>query len=165
MDEIGFWNAIEAAWKRAGGKLKARQKLAAGKLSQEKAEELLESLDEFTAALRDQLQLLSAADLLAFDRILVQKLYDIDRSDIQEHTDGSDDGFLYARGFIVAAGKEYYDAVNAEPSVALSGLDCEDICYMSLHLYEEKFGEIPDSVISRESCSNKSGWPNLSLRQ
>ena len=77
------------------------------------------------AALRTQLDRLSAADLLAFDRILERKQYDIDRQEVQEHTDGSDDGFLYARGFIVAAGRGYYDAVNADPSVALTDLECE----------------------------------------
>jgi hypothetical protein len=32
------------------------------------------------------------------------------------------------------------------------------MCYLSFHLHEEKFGEAPPSDISRESCSNKSGW-------
>ena len=125
MDETRFWAMIEEAWKAVGGKVKARQKLAAGKLSDEKAGELLEALDDVVAALRTQLDRLSAADLLAFDRILERKQYDIDRQEVQEHTDGSDDGFLYARGFIVAAGRGYYDAVNADPSVALTDLECE----------------------------------------
>lgn len=134
MDESRFWEMIESAWKVCGGKLQARQKLAAGKLSEDKAEELLESLEEVIPALREQLDLLSAGELLAFDRILARKLYDIDRAEIQEHTDGSDDGFLYARGFIVAVGKEYYDAVNAVPSIALPDLECEQMCYLSWHI-------------------------------
>ena len=161
MDENRFWSMIEAAWQTVGGKLKARQKLATGKLSEEKAEELVESLEDVIPALREQLDQLSAPELLAFDRILERKLYDIDRAEVQEHTDGSDDGFLYARGFIVAAGKEYYDAVNAKPSVALTDLECEEMCYLSLHVHQEKFGEAPSSDISRESCSNKAGWPDL----
>jgi hypothetical protein len=161
MDDNRFWAMIESAWKTVGGKAKARQRLAEGKLSEEKAEELLEVLEEVIAALRDSLSELSAADLLAFDRILERKLYDIDRAAIQEHTDGSDDGFLYARGFIVAAGKGYYDAVNAKPSVAMTDLECEEMCYLSFHVYEEKFGDMPSSGISRESCSNKAGWPGV----
>ena len=98
---------------------------------------------------------------MEFDRILERKLYDIDRAEIQEHTDGSDDGFLYCRGFIVAAGAGYYDAVNADPSVAIMDLECEEMCFLSWHLYREKFGEMPDSGISRESGSNKAGWPDL----
>ena len=161
MDDSRFWAMIESAWQAVGGKLKVRQNLADGKLSDEKAEELLESLEDVIAALRENLSHLSAADLLTFDRILERKLYDIDRAEIQEHTDGSDDGFLYARGFIVAAGRGYYDAVNAKPSVALMDLECEEMCYLSLHVHEEKFGEVPQSGISRESCSNKAGWPDV----
>jgi len=164
MDDTRFWAMIEAAWQTAvGGQVKPRQKLAAGKLSEEKGEELMEALEEVIPALRESLEQLPAPELLAFDRILERKLYDIDRAEIQEHTDGSDDGFLYARGFIVAAGKEYYDAVNAKPSVAMTDLECEEMCYLSAHVHEEKFGKFPSSSagISRESCSNKAGWPEL----
>jgi hypothetical protein len=161
MDEDRFWLIIENSWQSVGGKLKLRQQMAEGNLSAEKAEELLdESLNDVISGLRKQLNQLSAADLLAFDRILERKLYDIDREEIQEHTDGSDDGFLYARGFIVAAGKAYYDAVNVNPSFALMDIECEEICYLSLRLYEDKYGDVSRSDISRESCSNKTGWVN-----
>jgi hypothetical protein len=152
---------IEEAWRSVGGKVKPRQKLAEGALSEEKAEALVEALEEAIPTLRAQLDQLPAEELLAFDRILERKLYEIDRAEIQEHTDGSDDGFLYARGFIVAAGKKYYDAVNAQPSIALMDLECEEMCYLSWHLYREKFGDITPSTISRETCSNKAGWPDL----
>jgi Protein of unknown function (DUF4240) len=162
MDDDRFWLIIENSWQAVGDKLKWRQQMAEGKLSAEKAEELInlieESLNDFISAFRKQLNQLSAADLLALDRILERKLYDIDRAEIQEHTDGSDDGFLYARGFIVAAGKAYYDAVNVKPSFALMDLECEEICYLSLHLYEDKYGDVSRSDISRESCSNRTGW-------
>jgi hypothetical protein len=161
MDDKRFWDLIESSWKVVGGMTKARQKLAEGKLSEDRAEELLEALEEVIPALHAQLDQMPADALLAFDRILERKLYDIDRSEIQEQTDGSDDGFLYARGFIVAAGKGYYDAVNAQPSTALMDLECEEMCYLSWHLYREKFGDMAPSGISRESCSNKAGWPDL----
>jgi len=161
MDESRFWLLIESAWQSVGGKTKTRQRLAEGKLSEDRAETLVEALEEVIPALRAQLNQLPAEELLAFDRILERKLYDIDRADVQEHTDGSDDGFLYARGFIVAAGKGYYDAVNAKPAMALMDLECEDMCYLSWHLHRDKFGEIASSGVSRESCSNKAGWPEL----
>jgi Protein of unknown function (DUF4240) len=161
MDEARFWTVIETAWKADGGKLGARRKLAEGKLSEEKAEDLIESLGVVLGALRSQLDDLTSEELLEFDRILERKLYDIDRAEIQEHTDGSDDGFLYARGFIVIAGKAYYDAVNANPSTAMMDMECEEMCYISSHLYEEKYGDIPPSGISRESCSNKAAWPGV----
>lgn len=158
MIDTDFWAIIEYAWEAVGSKLKTRQKLAIGELSQDKAQEIMEDLEDVISALREQLDLLSAEDLLAFDRILERKLYALDRADIQEYTDGSEDGFLYARGFIVIAGKKYYEAVLTKPSVALMNLECEEICYLSSHLYEERFGVLPPSEISRESGSNRAGW-------
>lgn len=159
MDDNRFWSMIEDAWQCVGGNKAARQRLAEGRLSEDKAESQLEALEAVIPALQDALRRLTAQELLAFDRILEKKLYDIDRSEIQEHTDGSDDGFLYARGFIVAAGKAYYDAVNANPTVAMMDLECEDICYLPSHVYEEKFGHMPSSELSRETGSNRNGWP------
>lgn len=161
MTEKRFWSLIESAWQVVGGKAKARQKLAEGKLSEDKSEALVKSLDEVIPELSKLLGKLTAAELLEFDRILERKLFAIDRAEVQEHTDGSDDGFLYSRGFIVAVGHAYYAAVDANPSVALMDMECEEMCYLSLHLHEEKFGEVPASGISRETCSNKAGWPGL----
>ena len=158
MNEERFWAMIATAWQSVGGKVKTRQKLAKRKLPEEDAEELVESLDSVLLELTNQLNLLPKAELLAFDRILEHKLYDIDRAEVQQHTDGSDDGFLYARGFIVVVGQGYYEAVDAEPATALMDLECEEMCYLSARLYEEKFGEPPPSAISRESGSNKAGW-------
>jgi Protein of unknown function (DUF4240) len=158
MNEELFWSMIEDAWNTAGGMTKARQQLAQGTLSEEKAEELVEVVEEVIPSLLATLEQLSQNDLLAFDQILERKLFDIDRAEVQEHTDGSDDGFLYARGFIVAAGRDYYDAVNADPSVAMMDLECEEMCYLPWHLYHDQFGDMPKSEISRESGSNKVGW-------
>jgi|ERR1051325_4416817 hypothetical protein len=159
MDSERFWQMIEDAWSAAGGRKKERSRLAAGKLSEDKAYELEEALDDMLPSLQEALNRLSQEELFAFDRILERKLYDIDREEIQAITDGSDDGFLYARGFIVAMGKEFYEAVNADPAKALTDFECEEMCYLSFHIYEEKFGEMPsDSGISRESCSNHADW-------
>src|SRR5690348_13882977 len=123
MDEKRFWLLIEKAWDSVGGFSKQRNKLAKGKLSEDEADELAEAVNEMAAALREELSELKKEDLLQFDCILERKLYEIDRAEVQEHTDGSDDGFLYARGFIVAAGKEYYDTVNARPQAAMMDLE------------------------------------------
>jgi hypothetical protein len=160
MDENRFWSMIEAAWSVAGGKDKPRRRLAEGKLSEGQAYELQEVLEEQVApALQKRLDTLSAPELLAFDRILERKLYDIDRADIHERTDGSDDGFLYCRGFIVGVGRAYYEAVLANPDRAVTDAECEQMCYLSWHLHHDKFGEVPPSGISRETCSNSVGWP------
>lgn len=160
LDETRFWAMIEGAWDLAGGKVKSRQRLADGKLSESQAYALQEVLEEEVApALREQLDALPADELLAFDRILERKLYDLDRSDIQERTDGSDDGFLYCRGFIVGMGRTYCEVVLANPDRAVTDAECEQMCYISWHLYHDKFGEVPPSGICRETCSNQAGWP------
>ena len=157
MDERRFWSMIEEAWRDVDGATAARSKLAQGDLDEEAAMELAEqSWIEFVPALQAALERLTKDELLQFDRILERKLYDIDRPDIQEYTDGSDDGFLYSRGFIVAAGQAYYDAVKADPSRAMMDVECEDLCYLPVRVYSARFGEqMPESDISRESTSNE----------
>jgi Protein of unknown function (DUF4240) len=159
LDENRFWSMIETAWGAVGGKNRSRQRLAEGRLSEDGAYSLEEALEEVIPALQEQLASLSADELLGFDRILEQRLYDIDRADIHERTDGSDDGFLYCRGFIVAMGRGYYEAVRANPAVAVTDAECEAMCYLPWHLYHERFGEVPPSGISRETQSNPAGWP------
>lgn len=162
MDESRFWSLIEDAWKTVEGRAKARRELLDGRLSDIAAEDLVAAMDDdVVPALADVLDELPAEELAGFDRILEQKLHEIDRQDIHEYVGGSDDGFLYGRGFIVAAGKAYYDAVNADPARAMSDLECEEMCYLSWHLYEEKFGHLPATGISRETCSNVACWPGL----
>src|SRR5262245_5691682 len=158
MDENRFWSMIEAAWTAVGGQDESRKQLAEGRDSENIAYSLDEPLGSFIAALTKQLAELPAAQLLAFDRILERKLYDIDRADIHERTDGSDDGFLYCRGFIVALGRAYYEAVLANPDRAVMDAECEEMCYLSSHLYHERFGKVPPSGISRETRSNSAGW-------
>ncbi|MCW2929174.1 MAG: hypothetical protein JWM19_136 [Actinomycetia bacterium] len=122
-----------------------------------------DALPAFLGALSDQCRVLPGGDLASLDRVLERKLYDIDRADIQAVTDGSDDGFLYARGFIVALGRDFYDAVVRDPQVAVLDAECEEMCYFFAHLYRARFGEFPESGsgITRESCSNPDGWADL----
>jgi hypothetical protein len=159
VDENRFWSMIEVAWYAVPAKNEARHQLAEGRQTEGGAYALEQSLKSVViTALRKQLDSLSASELLAFDRVLERKLYDIDRADIQERTDGSDDGFLYCRGFIVGMGRAYYESVRTNPDRAFVDAACEAICYLSWHLYHERFGEMPPSGISRETQSNSAGW-------
>jgi hypothetical protein len=74
MGEKVFWSLIEFAWEAVGGKVKARQQLAEGKLTAGRAYALADSLDDVIEALTGQLDRLSAEELLAFDRTLEHKL-------------------------------------------------------------------------------------------
>jgi hypothetical protein len=93
-------------------------------------------------------------------RVVERKLFNLDREDVHEETDGSDDGFLYCRGFIVAVGQQFYDAVDADSAMAVLDAECEAMCYFFAHPHNERFGSYPntESGISRESGRNPDGW-------
>lgn len=148
-----FWALIETAWERTGS-ADARDALLGGDYDHD-------LLDRFIDALRSLSTDFTSAELTALDRVAERALYEIDRADIQAITDGSDDGFLYARGFIVAMGREHYDAVRADPEVAVPDAECEELCYFFAHLHDKLYDGFPEtgSGISRESASNPLGWP------
>lgn len=164
-EEARFWSLIEDAWATQSPEVNAARKALATR-DPEGDEPELDDLDGALDAVMESLRAAFAnedmpqQEVVAMDRVLERKLYDIDRQDIQEVTDGSDDGFLYARGFIVAMGKAFYDAVLANPEVAICDAECEEMCYLPAHSHEERFGAWPEtgSGISRETCSNQAGW-------
>ncbi len=160
-DESRFWSLIESAWERVGAELCAQRKSLARRTDDEDAYALDPHLDSFLDNLRALCADLSAQELTDLDRVLERTLYDLDRADIQEITDGSDDGFLYCRGFIVAMGRDFCAAVLANPEVAVLDAECEAMCYFFANLHHERFGTHPHtgSGISRESTSNAAGWP------
>lgn len=164
-----MWSRIEDAWAAQGAAaVAARDALTARR----PGEELPDARATVEGALAGVIAHLRAGfaddactadELVAMDRVLERALYTIDRADIQAVTDGSDDGFLYARGFIVALGKAFYAAVLANPDLALPDAECEDMCYLPAHVHDARFGGFPDtgSDLSRESGSNAEGWPAL----
>ncbi|WP_119728978.1 DUF4240 domain-containing protein [Thermomonospora amylolytica] len=164
-DEARFWELLEAAWAPLGDEVNGARRALATRVPDEDTDYALVSVLDgaFEDFLRNLAALgsgLSADELTDLDRVLERKLYDIDRADVQEATDGSDDGFLYARGFVVALGADFYDAVTRDPRMAVLDAECEAMCYFFAHLHRERFGGFPDtgSGISRESCSNPAGW-------
>ncbi|UFS97238.1 DUF4240 domain-containing protein [Nocardia huaxiensis] len=159
-DESQFWSLLEAAWERVGAEPNALRKSLAGRTDDADAYALDEHLPAFLEHLTALSADLSAEQLTALDRVAERKLHDLDRADIHEVTDGSDDGFLYCRGFILAMGHDFHAAVLADPSTAILDAECESLCYFFAHLHNTRFGDFPDtgSGISRESFSNPSGW-------
>ncbi|MET8152789.1 DUF4240 domain-containing protein [Actinoplanes sp. NPDC049668] len=164
-EEGRLWELVESAWAACGPEAAAVRRALVGRdPAADDDNDDIYLLDAWLERFLTQLQRLSAdlsrAELTDLDRVVERKLYDLDRREIQEQTDGSDDGFLYARGFIVAAGRDFYDAVNADPAMAVMEAECETMCYFFAHLHEERFGGFPDtgSDISRESCRNPDGW-------
>jgi hypothetical protein len=89
-----------------------------------------------------------------------RKLFQIDRKDIQAYTDGSDDGFLYCRCFIVGMGKAYYEMIEENPSKATCDAEAEIVGFIGYIVYQELFDEEFEryTVHNIESCSNAEGW-------
>ncbi|MEV6346753.1 hypothetical protein [Actinoplanes sp. NPDC051851] len=163
VEEDRFWSLLESAWEACGPEAqRAREALVSRDPAAD--EDGVDALDtwikQFLANLESLSVDLSSDELTDLDRVLERRLYDIDREEIHEFTDGSDDGFLYCRGFIVAAGRRFYDAVDAAPGMAVLDAECESMCYFFANIHHKRFGDYPDtgSGISRESGSNPTGW-------
>ncbi|WP_020525341.1 DUF4240 domain-containing protein [Catelliglobosispora koreensis] len=159
-----FWALVEQAWSHASPEANEARYRLATRTSDDGVFKLMSHVDKALTGviefLEDHGQDLTSAGLTDLDRVVERLLFDIDRSDIQQVTDGSDDGFLYARGFIVALGQHYYEAVVSNPSLAVLDCDCEEMCHLFADVHEELFGKRPDtgSGITRESCTNPAGW-------
>ncbi|MEV4411544.1 DUF4240 domain-containing protein [Catellatospora sp. NPDC049609] len=161
-EETAFWALIEQAWELVGAEAQqARQALLTRDPHGDQDPYVVDPhLDVFLERLRDLSVPLTDEQLTDHDRVLERKLYDIDRVDVHEVTDGSDDGFLYARGFIVAVGRDFYRAVVANPAMAVLDGGCEAMCYFFADVYEKRNGVWPEtgSGICRESNNNSAGW-------
>lgn len=116
-----------------------------------------EALEDFLANLAASSRDLPAEELTDLDRVVERKLYDIDRADIQTVTDGSDDGFLYARGFVVAMGRDFYAGVLRDPRLAVLDAWCEEMCYFFAHLHDERYGTCRKPA--RESPASRARTP------
>lgn len=164
-DEARFWLLLETSWDPLGPEINQLRRELANRVPDAPVDvvDLEDALSECLANLAQACAVLSTADLINLDRVVERKLFDLDRSDIHAVTDGSDDGFLYGRGFIVAMGQEFYEAVLREPELAGTDGECEEICYFFTQYYRDRVGEdFPGnrSGISRESFSNGPGWLN-----
>jgi len=160
MTEKQFWTLIELSWSEAP-ELNQKRKKALKSNAEESLEALSEELEEtILENYKKRLQLLNKNDLSKFIHILEERLFNIDRQEIQEYTDGSDDGFLYCRCFIVGMGEDYYTMIDKEPAKATMDLEAEIFGFSAYEVYEELFGEEFDrnSVHCIESCSNENAW-------
>ncbi len=105
--------------------------------------------------------------IIAFELRMGMILHLLDREDIHDVTDGSDDGFLYARCWIISRGRAYCESVLADPSNAVEDEEDNDWLYPAMDAYEALAGEgtwgnaseahwralqIPDT--------NEAGWPS-----
>jgi hypothetical protein len=160
MTEQHFWELIETSWTSSPGLYELRAK-ALQTNNEENLEDLSVELgDTMLENYRRQLLLLDQENLTKYIHILEEKLYKIDREEIHEYTDGSDDGFLYCRCFILGMGEEYYNMIDNNPTKATVDLEAEDFGFLAYKVYEEKFKEEfeRNSIYCIESGSNTENW-------
>ena len=160
MTQQKFWEIIEASW-AASPNLYSKRVDALKTNEEELLQELSEELEKIILAnYKNQLMVLDKPELTKFIHILEERLYNIDREEIHEYTDGSDDGFLYCRCFILGMGAQYYNMIDEDPSKATMDLWAESFGFSPYVIYQEKFGDefSRNSIHCIESCSNKDSW-------
>lgn len=106
-DEARFWALIEAAWTPLGPEVRQARQVLVIRPAGSPADTSVVSgaLRVFLDILAGRCRGLTAAELTCLDRVAERKPWKINRAGIFAVTGGSDDGFLYARGFIVAMGR------------------------------------------------------------
>lgn len=124
--------------------------------------------DAAVQPLQEALSTKSEAELAAYEEELSQKLYAIDGeayADNAGDSGRSDDGFLYARCYVVAKGRKFYESVLATPTMMPKSIDqwCEALLYPHRKVWAAATGrdesEWPfDTSVSYESGSNESLW-------
>jgi len=125
--------------------------------------------DEAVEPLQSALNVKSESELFGFEEALSQKLYAIDGEGFADNagdSGGSDDGFLYARCFVVAKGHEFYEAVKSDSMRMPKSIEewCESLLYPHRAAWADLTGkdqsEWPfEATVSYESGSNAELWP------
>jgi hypothetical protein len=116
-----------------------------------------------------ELSALDDAAIYRFQDLLSEKLFHLDQEVYArqlgpeapaESGAFSADYFLYARACVVANGKEYYEAVLADPSQMPQGFTFEPLLSLARKAYFRKTGQPFDYLppLSYETFSNPSGW-------
>lgn len=155
-----FWPIIDATWRKVPS-LDIIRAITVKTNDKDLLPELSNAMEaQILPHYKETLSKLDKATLTNFILFQEKKLYQLDRQEIHQHTDGSDDGFLYSRCFILGMGETYYNMIDKNPKKATMDLEAERFGFEAYQVYEEKFGEAfnRNSVHSIESCSNEEKW-------
>lgn len=141
MNEQLFWQTIDAAWQDIPEANELR-KIGLKTNEPELVFELSEILGSDIAAMLEQRLLrLDKESLVQFIHIMEAQLRLLDREELRACTSGSDEGFLYARAFIVGMGAAYYQLISAAPSKATPDAEAEIIGFIGYAAYRQRFGQ------------------------
>jgi len=124
--------------------------------------------DQALVSLSSAMAEMDVSSIEAFQEQLSQALHAIDGENYADNAGDSgtsDDGFLYARCYVVARGKDYYSRVKAAPEEMPKSLEqwCESLLYVAPNAWATKTGNDPsdwdfDATVSYESGSNETLW-------
>ncbi len=127
--------------------------------------------EQVVAPVVDALARRSLKEIEGFQQILSRTLHALDgRAWAREMGSGwrgglhpiSADEFLYARCAVVANGREFHDAVLADPRRMPKDMEFEALLSIAWKAWEAKTGEEPGfgrGDVSHETFSNEAGWP------
>ena len=125
--------------------------------------------EEAVHPLHAALRLESESQLFAFEETLSRKLHSIDGEEFAKNagdSGSSDDGFLYARCYVVAKGRDFYEAVKSDPTRMPNSIDqwCEALLYPHRAAWAERTANEQsawpfEASVSDESGSNPDLWP------
>ena len=120
--------------------------------------------------LQQELSTKSEAELFEFEEQLSLHLYAIDGEIYAEkagESGSSDDGFLYARCYVVANGQSFFEAVKADPTKMPKSIEqwCESLLYPHRIAWARINGVEPSewpfsASVSYETASNPNQWLN-----
>ncbi|MER5867533.1 DUF4240 domain-containing protein [Kitasatospora sp. NPDC002040] len=139
--------------------------------------ETCQGFEEACTRLTETLSREPVGQIIGFGERLAEALYRLDQADFgtlpvlgMEAPGGSpfpqsDDGFLYSRAAVVAAGRQAYESVFGHPErfAPFTARHCEELLYLHEEAFEQATGTEWDRLTryDYESCSNKDGWPKL----
>ena len=132
--------------------------------------EALDEGDEETAveALSESISSNTEEEINQFYEILSQYLYKLDGKvwcDESGESSNSSDGFLYARCYVVAKGRDYYESVLNDPR--LMPKSCEQWAESLIYVAGQAWGEVTgndeedyefEPSVSYETGSNDNQW-------
>jgi hypothetical protein len=124
--------------------------------------------DDAVAPLVKALSEVDESQICSFEEHLAQVLHELDGRDYADQagqSGGSDDGFLYARCFVVASGRGCYEGVAAHPESMPKSLEwCEALLYVAQEAWTARTGREAhewkfETSVSYATGSNKAKWP------
>jgi hypothetical protein len=112
---------------------------------------------------------LEPPEIVNFSEHFNQKLVDAFRWDLWAvayivNGGASDDGFLYFRGWLLAQGRDYFEAALSNPKNGANNAvvgefnECEDILYVARQVYEELTGDELPTTLNEPAQPSGESW-------